>query len=189
MPCLKIKPRRVGGLKGQFLPEFPSNQTTLEKWISLYPNTLIMQPDKTFQVEYDSMQTYEKGKLTGKLTRRDTASWKAKSWIVGVEMGNQSKAFDWNKLQKEHIIHDEISGKPIVIIMSKDSSSFMAFERVNAAQHFTINNDTLVSNDLNTYNFIGISNNSKVSDLKRIKAYQEYWHSWQTFHNVPSIGN
>ena len=171
----------TGTLKGYQLPEFPSMQTTLSKWIELYPNTLVMQPDKNFQVEYDSMRTYEKGKLTGKLTRRDTNSWQNKSWVVGVEIGKVSKAYDWNRLQKERIIYDELDNQPIAVILSKDSSSFVVLERMNKKQTFSLAHDTLKS-EANSYNFMGQSLNSTVSDLKRINAYQEYWHSWQYFH-------
>ena len=171
----------AGTLKGYQLPEFPSMQTTLSKWIELYPNTLVMQPDKNFQVEYDSMRTYEKGKLTGKLTRRDTASWKDKSWVVGVQIGQVSKAYDWNLLQKERIIYDELDNQPIAVILSKDSSSFVVVQRTSKEQKFSLSNDTLKS-EINSYNFMGLSLNPMVSNLKKIKAYQEYWHSWQHFH-------
>ncbi|MCB0569089.1 MAG: DUF3179 domain-containing protein [Phaeodactylibacter sp.] len=171
----------TGSLKGQQLPEFPAMQTTLSKWVELYPHSLVMQPDPHFQVEYDSMRTYEKGRLTGKLTRRDTASWQNKSWVVGVEIGNASKAYDWNLLQKEHIIYDVIDSTPIAVVLSKDSSSFVVLERINQEQLFVLANDTLRSRE-NAYNFAGISLNEPGNDLKRINAYQEYWHSWQTFH-------
>ena len=171
----------TGTLKGYQLAEFPSMQTTLSKWIELYPNTLVMQPDKNFQVQYDSMRTYEKGKLTGKLTRRDTNSWQNKSWVVGVEIGQSSKAYDWNRLQKERIIYDELDNQPIAVILSKDSSSFVVLERMNKIQTFSLAHDTLKS-EANSYNFMGQSLNATVSDLKRINAYQEYWHSWQHFH-------
>lgn len=170
-----------GKLKGQTLPEFPSVQMTLNEWIKLYPNTLIMQPDKHFQVEYDGMLSYEKGRLTGKLTRRDTGSWQTKSWIVGVETGKSSKAYDWNLLQKKRILYDVIDDKAIAVILSKDSSSFVVLERMHENQTFTLVNDTLKSGE-NIYNFIGKSLNPNGTDLKRINAYQEYWHSWQTFH-------
>lgn len=171
----------IGSLKGQKLPEFPSMQMTLSQWIALYPNTLVMQPDKNFQVQYDSMRTYEKGKLTGKLTRRDTHSWQNKSWVVGVEIGKSSKAYDWNLLQKERIIYDELGNQPIALILSKDSSSFVVLERLNKEQTFTLSNDTLKSKN-NVYNFIGVSLNPSNPNLKIVNAYQEYWHSWQTFH-------
>jgi hypothetical protein len=171
----------AGKLKGQFLPEFPYTQTTLSKWIDLFPNTLIMQPDKKFQVEYDSMSTYEKGRLTGRLTRRDTGSWQPKSWVIGVTNGQESMAYDWNRLQKERIIHDFVGSQPIVVVLSKDSSSFFVLERLDKAQTFTLNNDTLISQN-NHYNLLGVSQNATSPNLRKLNAYQEYWHSWQTFH-------
>jgi hypothetical protein len=172
----------AGSLRGQQLPEFPAMQTTLAKWVELYPHTLVMQPDPHFQIEYDSMQTYEKGRLSGKLTRRDTVSWLDKSWIVGVEIGSAAKAYDWNLLQNEHIIYDVIDNVPIAIVLSKDSSSFVVLERTNKEQLFVLANDTIKDKEI-AYNFAGISINDPTrNDLKRINAYQEYWHSWQTFH-------
>lgn len=171
----------AGKLKGQFLPEFPYTQTKLSKWLELYPNTLIMQPDKKFQVEYDSMKTYEQGRLTGRLTRRDTASWQPKSWVVGVAVGHESMAYDWNRLLKERIIHDIVGGRPIVVALSKDSSSFFVLERLNEDQTFTLGNDTLASRN-NRYTLMGKSQNADSPDLKKLNAHQEYWHSWQTFH-------
>ena len=171
----------TGKLKGQRLPEFPSSQMTWGKWKELYPNTSLMQPDKNFQVQYDSMRTYEKGKLTGTLTRRDTASGKNKSWVVGVEENGDSKFFDWNALQKERIIYDNLDGKPIAVVLSNDSSSFVAFERLYTEQKFINVHDTLHSQH-NNYNFLGVSLNPDLPNLKKINAYQEYLHTWQTFH-------
>jgi len=171
----------TGSLKGQTLPEFPSMQTTLKKWIELYPNSLVMQPDEYFQEQYDSMKTYEKGKLIGKLTRRDTLSWQNKSWIVGVEVGKSSKAYDWNLLQKERVVYDIIDQTPIVVVLSQDSNSFVVLERLSQEQTFEVENDTLNGVE-NSYNFIGKSLDGQGKNLKQINSYQEYWHSWQTFH-------
>ncbi len=171
----------AGPLKGKTLPEVPSIQTTLEKWIELYPNTLIMQADEGFKEKYEEMSKYESGASKSKLTLRDLGSWKDKSWVIGVESGSESKAYDWNRLQKEGIIHDELGDKPIAIFLSKDKKSFVAVERQNSKQIFSMINDTLITAD-NRYNFIGISLDSTKSNLKRLNAYQEYWHSWQIFH-------
>ena len=171
----------AGPMKGKTLPEIPSIQTTLEKWIELYPNTLIMQADEVFQEKYMGMSKYESGASKSKLTLRDLGSWKDKSWVIGLESGSESKAYDWNRLQKERIIHDELGGQPVVIILSGDNKSFVALERLNNDQLFSLRNDTLISAD-NRYNFIGTSMDSTKSNLKRLNAYQEYWHSWQIFH-------
>ncbi len=119
----------TGTLKGQILPELLSQQTSLEKWLALYPNTLIMQADKYFVEKYDSLGKYEAGKSKSKLTKTDSLSWNEKSWVVGIKIDKKSKAFDWNRLLKERIINEEIGYQPIVLVLAKDNKSFFAFER------------------------------------------------------------
>lgn len=173
----------AGPLKGEALPEIPSLQMALAQWLKLYPNSLVMQADPKFQNEYDSMSIYE---TTGKsdLTRTDTLSWKRKSWVVGVKTKDAKKAFDWNELKKERIINDRAGKTPVVIALSNDGKSFVAFERPGESSIFTLKNDTLICNNL-SYNFKGECLNSVPSasaiNLKPLKAYQEFWHSWQTF--------
>ena len=171
----------AGTLKGQFLPELESRQMSLGKWLALYPNSLIMQPDLTFKAEYDSLSNYESGKRKGRLTRRDTLSWQDKSWVVGVVLGKASKVYDWNRLEKEKIIHDELDKKPIVLILADDKKTFVAFRRDNVNQRFIFKNDSLFTAH-SSYSLAGISANDTVSNLLKISAYQEYWHSWRTFH-------
>ncbi len=170
----------AGPLKGQSLPEFFSRQMSLKDWLALYPNSLVMQEDTSFSETYEGMKMYESGKSKGDLTKRDSASWQRKSWIVGVKMKDKSKAYDWNKLAEAKIIHDHIDHQPIVIALSNDKKSFVAFER-KEGQVFTMQGDSLFDG-VNTYNLLGHSSNSGVPHLISIKIYQEYWHSWQTFH-------
>lgn len=171
----------AGILKGYTLPELNSSQMTLKQWLTLYPNSLIMQPDQDFKVEYDSLSNYETGKRFGKLTRRDTLSWQDKSWVVGVSIGNENKAYDWNDLEKQRIIYDIVGNKPIAIILANDNKSFSAVCRTDKNQIFRLENDTL-KDAQNSYNLVGISLNKGVPNLKKINIYQEYWHSWRTFH-------
>ena len=171
----------AGELKGQVLPEFFSSQTELKQWLSFYPNSLIMQPDIHFQEKYDSMSNYENGNREGRLTRRDTASWEEKSWVVGISMEAGSKAYDWNTLEEENIIHDEINRQPVLLVLADDRKSFFAFEREDMNQQFVFQHDTLISEG-KRYTLEGKSLDSSIPHLTKIKAYQEYWHSWRTFH-------
>lgn len=171
----------AGTLKGQSLPELQSNQMSLQKWLTLNPKSLIMQVDKNFKTEYDSLSNYESGKRKGNLTRRDTLSWKDKSWVVGITVDNQSKAYDWNDLVKKRIVYDVINSKPIVLVLANDKKSFIVLERNNKEQKFTLKNN-LLNDGQNSYSFLGKSTNPLINELKSIKAYQEYWHSWRTFH-------
>jgi hypothetical protein len=78
-------------------------------------------------------------------------------------------------------IYDNIGAIPIMVVLAKDSSSFFAYERLNKEQLFVLSNDTLISQN-NRYNLLGYSQNTNLPNLKKVNAYQEYWHSWQTFH-------
>lgn len=169
----------AGKLKGNFLPEVFSRQTSLIKWLQLYPGSFIMQPDSAFINSYDSTLKYESGKSKSNLTGTDSTSWKEKSWIVGVMAGKESKAYDWNRLKSERIIHDKIGATPVLLVLADDNKSFFAFERASASI-FTLRNDTLISGQF-LYRIDGIAINS-VSSLKPLPAYQEFWHSWKTFH-------
>jgi hypothetical protein len=170
----------AGSLKGEALPEIESIQLSIKKLFELYPNAQVMQEDEVSKPNYDSLGRYEHGKSKGSLTRTDSSSWNDKSWVVGLQVGTSSKAYDWNKLKELRIINDKIGAKPIVLVLSTDNQSFVAFERSSDAEIFALRNDTLIVTD-KRYNFSGHETNSS-QQLKKINAYQEFWHSWFTFH-------
>jgi len=169
----------TGELKGHQLPEVLSTQTSLAKWLQLNPNSLIMQEDPAFVKSYDTTMKFESGKSKSKLTGTDSLSWKDKSWVIGVKAGNERKAFDWNQLKKERIIHDKIGSTPLLLVLATDDKSFFAFERPDANAQFSLINDRIIYNNRQ----LGI--NGKGIDtsfsLKPLRAYQEFWHSWKTF--------
>lgn len=171
----------AGELAGKELKTFSSLQTTLAKWTELHPNTLVMQADSKFQEAYEGMKIYEKGHNKGRLTRYDPNSWKDKSWIVGVAIGTEAKAYDWNELTKDRIIYDELAGTPIAIVLAKDGFSFITLKRTSKDQKFTIENDKIIT-DGKIYNFTGKAQSPETKDLAIIDSHQEYWHSWKTFH-------
>jgi hypothetical protein len=113
------------------------------------------------------------------LTGTDSLSWNAKSWVVGVKSGNATKAYDWNRLKTERIIHDEIQGVPVLVVLSKDTAGFFAFQRPDAQALFTLDS---IGMKYNQYHFTlqgkGIDT---TFSLKPLQAYQEFWHSWKTF--------
>ncbi len=168
----------TGKLKGQKLPEVFSTQTSLVEWLRLNPASLIMQADPAFIKSYDSTMKFESGASRSKLTGTDWLSWKDKSWVIGVKAGKERKAYDWNQLMKERIIHDKIENTSLVLVLATDNKSFFAFERVADAK-FILINDTLVYNNKH----FGIDGHGidTSSSLKPIPAFQEFWHSWRTF--------
>ena len=134
----------AGPLKGTRLTEVNAAQLTLRQFFALHPNALVMQPDPAFASEYDSEGRFERGESRGDLTRTDRGSWNNKSWVIGIERGTASKAYDWNELKARRIINDRVGDTPIVLALSEDGQGFAAFERPADVPAFTIAGNVLV---------------------------------------------
>lgn len=99
-----------------------------------------------------------------------------------------AKAYDWNELVRNKIINDSIEGLPVVLALERDTASFHVYDRrVNG----TVLNFQKGSNDMftdqntnSTWNMDGvcIDGTLKGKELIPVQAYQEFWHSWKTFH-------
>jgi hypothetical protein len=177
----------AGPLKGYKLQEIESDQLILSSWARIHPNTKILQPDALFKEEFEDMDSYDKGISRGNLTKRDTASWKNKSWILGIQDGANVKTYDWNQLTKQRIIQDSLPNNPIVILLESDTASFHAYSSVinNEILIFRIKQDSIW--DVNTgskWSYEGVCMDGKLKGkvLKSVRCYQEFLHSWEFFH-------
>jgi hypothetical protein len=83
-------------------------------------------------------------------------------------------------LVKERIIYDVIESKPMMLVIGKNNQSFFAFERSTKDERFTLFQDSLLG-ATHKYLLNGKSVDSS-AHLQPIPAYQEFWHSWKTFH-------
>ncbi|MBX2962922.1 MAG: DUF3179 domain-containing protein [Cyclobacteriaceae bacterium] len=174
----------AGPLAGQTLSEFPTHQMSLRSWLSLHPDSKVMQPDSLFHEQYEKLTDFDKGTIASHLEYRDTLSWRDKSWVVGVKINDQSRAYDWQALVDQRIIHDTLSSIPLLIYLQSDSVSFHVWERDSLSFKFDTESDRL--SDINTgsiWNMKGecISGGLEGNSLKLVQSYQEFWHSWRTF--------
>jgi len=178
----------AGPLKGAKLKELPSQQMTLAAWLRLYPNSLVLQPDTTFNQSYNDLAGYDKGTLKSHLEKRDTLSWRPKSWVVGVVHGPNAKAYDWNELVRHRLLQDSLPGLPLLIALENDTASFHVWNRSVNGQvlQFQKQGNMQLFSDVNTgsvWNMNGecIIGTLKGRRLQPVQASQEFWHSWQTF--------
>jgi hypothetical protein len=171
----------TGPLEGTRLAELTSAQMTLRQFLTLHPNALVMQPDPKFAGDYDSEGRFERGESRGDLTRTDRGSWNEKSWVIGIERGTTSKAWDWNELKARRVINDRVGGTPVVLALSEDGQGFVAFERPAGIAAFTIAGNALAANG-RSYDFSGRELAGAAPALTPIAASQEFWHSWLSFH-------
>lgn len=167
----------AGPSKGKVLAEIPSRQVTLAAWLRQHPKSLIMQPDSALATNYSKDFDFETGASRKSLTGTDTVSWRDKAWVVGITVNGESKAYDWNRFRREVVVNDVLGGKPIVLALASDRTSFCAFVRPDSHTKFTIRNDSLVAGRA-AYAFSGQGPNGV---LEPVSASQEFWHSWRTF--------
>lgn len=168
----------VGPRQGLVLEELYSQQVTLARWLALHPQSLIMQPDSALRDKYTASVDYETGASRGALTGTDAVSWRDKAWVVGVTRNGASKAYDWNRLWRERVVNDEVGGVSIVLVLAPDDAGYFAFERPDASTRFALRQDSLVAPG----RAYGLSGGGPSGALKPLSTFQEFWHSWRTFH-------
>ncbi|RPD51186.1 DUF3179 domain-containing (seleno)protein [Paracnuella aquatica] len=178
----------AGPLKGSKLYEFPSRQMTLRAWLNENSSSLVLQPDAAFTKDYDDLALFDNGTIKSSLERRDSASWKEKSWVIGVKHKDEVKAYDWNQLQQSSMIQDSLPGLPLLLVMNSDSNSFHAWNRSLKGRvlQFAKMPASGTLQDVNTgsvwtpngYCMEGVLKGER---LEPVQAYQEFWHSWKQF--------
>jgi hypothetical protein len=179
----------AGPLKGKILKELPSAQMRLGAWIRDHPGTRILQPDTIFKNQYASLQGYDSGTLKSSLEKRDSISWRFKSWVIGLTTNGLSKAYDWNQLVSTKFINDSIGRIPVVVLLESDALTFHAWNRVCKDQVLVFERNKAHEEivDLNTHSIwnwsgVCVEGTLKGSVLSPVQCYQEFWHSWNKFH-------
>ncbi len=178
----------AGPLKGQHLQELPYEQSTLGEWLLKHPNSLIMQPDEASDGDYTDLIGYDRIQAVDRDTankNKDTLT--RKSWVVGVIINKQPKAYNWRKLIKDNLVNDSVAATPVLVAIEPDKNTFHAWNRLADGKKLTFKLQKGRLNDNETgsvwdWDGLCIAGVYKGRRLSKIQAYQEYWHSWKHFH-------
>ncbi|HVV73000.1 MAG TPA: DUF3179 domain-containing (seleno)protein, partial [Verrucomicrobiae bacterium] len=97
-----------------------------------------------------------------------------------------SKVYDWNNLLRDRVIPDTIGRLHLLITIEPDNRTFYALT-YNDSLSFQYDSGTSTIRDTNTGSTWQPSGSCtdgplKGAQLQRVQAYQEFWHSWRTFH-------
>jgi len=180
----------VGPLQGTLLEEVPSRQMTWAAWSALHPGSGVLQPDPQFAPSYARMEGFAEGTSQSALTGRDSGSWQRKSWVVGVLAGNAARAFDWNELVRERILADRVGDRPVLLVLGADGVSFHAFDARPGGSGTPLELEPTADPSRfrdratgATWDGSGLALDGPQAGTRliAIPAYQEFWHSWQTF--------
>ena len=182
----------VGPLKGQQLREVPYEQGTLRAWLARYPGSLILQPDAPYREDYDALKRYDRLQPVDRDSTLAPDTLVRKSWVVGITVGKAARAYDWRRLVAARVVHDQLGGLPLLVAVEADSLSFHAFNRQvdGKALHFEPTATGLRDRETGSeWNWQGRCVGGPLAGkaLPRVQAHQEYWHSWQRFHQPASL--
>ena len=180
----------AGPKTGSRLKEIPYEQIALSAWIEAHPNTLIMQADPAFTAMYQQFEEYEfMRELEPDSTTGVVPKWDISNWVVGVDLGNAAKAFEWNDLTKVRVVNDAVGTTPVVVALEKDSLSYHVWNRAvdGATLEFRLDSAGHGLRDAATsslWNWRGeaVEGSYQGKRLAPVQGHQEYWHSWKTFH-------
>lgn len=178
----------AGPLKGTAMEIIPYSQMTLESWIKLHPNTLIMQPDPHFTKEYAKLKNYDINIPSANTDPVKNKGFLPNSWVIGLLVNGKTKVFLWNELTGKKVLNDSVGAIPVVIALEADGYSFHAWKRVvdGTTLHFKLSGDSLITDVESTskWNFEGecIEGNFMGKKLSPVTAYQTYYHSWERFY-------
>lgn len=174
----------TGPMKGKRLPIVPSEQMTLKLWLEQHPNSLIAQPDGA---EY-SREGYQQTEGYDRFQPKKEG-WQPNSWVVGIAVGNASKAYLWQGIVAARVVNDLVGTQPVAIVAAPDSVSFTAWQRTLNGQQLTFALDSTrtrltdtQTNSIWNWNGECVEGTHAGQKLPPVAASQLYWHAWKTFH-------
>ncbi len=179
----------AGPLKGVAMKTIPYQQMTLSAWKQLHPNTLIMQPDPKFTNQYAKLKNYDINIPTANTDSTKNKNFLPNSWVVGIMVGEKSKAFLWNELTEKKVINDFVGDIPVVLALEEDGYSFHSWERAidDTILNFKMGSDNVLRDVVtkSPWNWKGecISGSFSGKKLSPVTAYQTYYHSWERFYS------
>ena len=149
----------------------------------------MLQPDSHYTADYADLKGYDRRQAVDRdSTLKNKDSLVRKSWMLGVIVNGQAKAYDWRRLFKKRVLNDKVAIAPVTVAIEDDSLTYHAFlSRVKGQiLHFKLDTAGKLTDQetATTWNWDGLATNGplKGSQLDKIQGYQEYWHSWKRFH-------
>lgn len=189
-----------GPLKGSELKIYPFLRTTWAEWRKQHPNTLVLKPlpgyaelmpvmNKIIHQGAYGLGSAPKGAFShdDRLRPRET--------VVGLEVGQEVKAYPLSALRKVRVVNDKVGGTPVLIVHQPASDTTTAFDAVWKGRTLTFmpadqEADRLIDQETHSsWNAYGLclSGQLKGSQLKSLILVPEFWFAWSEFHPKTNV--
>jgi len=184
-----------GELKGSQLPTLPAIETSWGAWRQLFPDTQVLSDDTGFNRPYGQAGSAYPGyanlfapPLFPVARRDDRQPPKAK--VLGVFVGQKTKAYSLLAFQGSRVINDVFENEPLLIVGDGRLPWILSFKRTVSGQVLTFEfapngGDTfpftLIDQETGTkWDALGraIDGSLAGTQLERPVAYNAYWFAW-----------
>ena len=189
-----------GPLKGVHLELYPFLLTSWEEWHRLHPDTLVLKPLPGYAERIPAKNAQLRaGFPTTKaapddVVRRDDRL-KAYTKIIGLSVGDASRAFPIDALARARVVNEDLGGTPILVVhqpKSETTTAFVArangrrltFAEANPAATALVDRET--QSRWNAYGEC-TAGTLKGAHLEALIMEPEYWFAWSEFHPKTTI--
>jgi uncharacterized protein DUF3179 len=180
-----------GPLKGLQLTRIFVDELTYSQWQKENPAGRVLKPDP----EIASKDLYEKenwedGIAKLPLVINPSNALQPRAIVVGVQIGDISKAYPLTALSADRPILDRVGASKIFIAMAQDKKSIRVFDASNHDLYAKPGFDKFVDAATGSeWDFTGIAVSGPVEGnrLREIQWLKDYWFDWKNYHPNTSI--
>jgi hypothetical protein len=107
--------------------------------------------------------------------------------VVGVEVGDVARAYDWNQLVKHRLVQDEAAGTPLLAVTDDAGDSAFVYDRTvdGTALDFEMTGAGMKDRGTgSSWDAFGRCTKGKLKGktLRQLQSYKQYVRAWVTFH-------
>lgn len=195
----QISGRAVAGpLKGKRLTRVFHDEVAFRLWLREHPATRVLVPaSDTAWINFSRNWEAETGKMPVATRVRLTDSLPPRTLVLGLELGDESKAWPMRALERQLLIVDRLGGRSVALVLGEDGKSVRAFEpRVDSTfveLYVVPGSQPLLLRDGqgNAWDWSGtvVSGPLAGRKLAPLPVIKDYWFDWKTYHPRTSVYN
>lgn len=180
-----------GPLRGMRLEAVPVTQTTWRLWRELHPATLVLARGASGGDSYAGYYSNNDAGILGEsLADRRLA---LKEFVLGVRLGESTKAYPFRALSRQPAVNDEVAGTPLLVTFDAASATGQVFERRLAGRPHTFaaagkrSGEPLVRDGETGTLWGAVSGRALEGPLAgqqmaRVPSHYAFWFGWHDFY-------